>query len=161
VKVALALVSLCLAAAAAASTAGAATSPCAGKGAKRVGAYTVLLRVGPAEEMLTPAQAKAAKSMHGEVMVGGSMSSDGMGMAMPMNDAMRHVEAHVCGSNGKPAHVMPVILVDGKAIPVMAMEGVGMGAGDLHYGNNVTLMKGMASTVVVKVGGRSATFKVM
>ena len=43
-------------------------------------------------------------------------------------------------------------------VPVVAMEGVGEGAADLHYGNNVKLIVGHVYQVVVTANEESATF---
>jgi hypothetical protein len=43
-------------------------------------------------------------------------------------------------------------------VPVVAMEGVGEGAADLHYGNNVKLTVGHVYEVVVTVNKETATF---
>jgi hypothetical protein len=43
-------------------------------------------------------------------------------------------------------------------VPVVAMEGVGEGAADPHYGNNVKLIVGHVYQVVVTANEESATF---
>jgi hypothetical protein len=43
-------------------------------------------------------------------------------------------------------------------VPVAVMQGVGEGASDLHYGNNVNLKTGQKVTVVVTLKGRKAVF---
>jgi hypothetical protein len=43
-------------------------------------------------------------------------------------------------------------------VPVVAMKGVGEGATDLHYGNNVKLTAGHVYQVVVTANKESATF---
>jgi hypothetical protein len=43
-------------------------------------------------------------------------------------------------------------------VPVVEMEGVGAGAKDFHYGNNVKLIPGHAYKVTVSIGGESASF---
>jgi hypothetical protein len=44
------------------------------------------------------------------------------------------------------------------AVPVATMEGVGEGASDIHYGNNVTLTPGHRVTVTVVLKGERAVF---
>jgi len=44
------------------------------------------------------------------------------------------------------------------AVPVAVMEGVGEGASDLHYGNNVTLAAGHKLVVKVLLNGQQAVF---
>jgi hypothetical protein len=79
---------------------------------------------------------------------------------------MRHLEVHICDRlSGKVvASAMPAITavpVSGGApehVPVMVMQGVTAGSGDLHYGNNVPLRPGAAYRITVKLGADRATF---
>jgi hypothetical protein len=128
--------------------------------------YKLTLSVGPVEKMYTAEEVKAKHPTDGEVMVGDSM---GMG-GMSMGDANRHLEVHVASratgkvvTNAKPA----ITLADtsdmaGMAMPekvnAMAMQGIGEGVADLHYGDNVKLSAGHVYKVAVKVKGEKATF---
>src|SRR5262249_56028154 len=125
--------------------------------------YKLTLSVGPVEKMYTPAEVKAKHPTDGEVMVGDSMSMGGMSMG----DANRHLEVHVAArttgkvvTNAKPA----ITLTDttgmamAEKVDAMAMQGIGEGGADLHYGDNVTLTTGHTYQVLVKVKGEKATF---
>jgi len=128
--------------------------------------YKLTLSVGPVEKMYTPAEVKAKHPSDGEVMVGASMSMGGMSMG----DANRHLEVHVAAratgkvvTNEQPA----ITLTDtngmtGMSMPqkvnAMAMQGIGEGVADLHYGDNVKLTSGHKYRVVVKVKGEKAAF---
>jgi hypothetical protein len=128
--------------------------------------YKLTLSVGPVEKMYTAAEVKAKHPTDGEVMVGHSMSTGGMSMG----DANRHLEVHVDSrATGKvvPNAQPTIALTDtngmsGTAmfekVNAMAMQGVGEGVGDLHYGDNVKLIPGHRYKVVVKVKGEKATF---
>jgi hypothetical protein len=79
----------------------------------------------------------------------------------------RHLEVHVrLRATGEVlGGVTPVIALTDKtamAMPaklqVMAMEGIGEGTSDLHYGNNVALQPGHRYAVAVSVKGQHATF---
>jgi hypothetical protein len=126
--------------------------------------YKLTLNVGPVETMYTQAEVKAKHPTSGEVMVGSSM-----GGGMPMGAANRHLEVHVVSrATGKVVtNAEPTItLTDanamgmGKAqkVNAMAMEGIGQGVADLHYGDNVKLTAGHVYKVVVAVKGEKATF---
>src|SRR5262249_17176045 len=125
--------------------------------------YKLTLSVGPVEKMYTAAEVKAKHPTDGEVMVGPSMSMGGMSMS----DANRHLEVHVTArasgkvvTNAKPA----ITLTDttgmamAEKVDAMAMQGIGEGGADLHYGDNVTLTTGHTYQVLVKVKGEKATF---
>jgi hypothetical protein len=128
--------------------------------------YKLTLTVGPAEAMYTLAEVKAKHPKSGEVMVGSAM---GMG-GMSMGKANRHLEVHVASrATGKVvANAAPSItLRDTSAmggtamsekVDAMAMEGIGKGVADLHYGNNVKLTAGHVYEVVVTVKGEKASF---
>ena len=130
--------------------------------------YQVTLNVGPSEAMYTQAQVKAQHPTTGEVMVGGAMGMGNGGHAMGMEGGMtRHLEVHVhLRSTGNvAAGVVPAITLTDKtamAMPTklqaMAMEGIGRGMADLHYGNNVALQAGHHYAVAVSVKGEHATF---
>jgi len=126
--------------------------------------FELTLSVGPLEPMYTQAQVKASHPKEGEVMLGGGMA----GMAMGKSN--RHLEVHVTSrATGKAVtNVMPSItLADTTAmsgmamsdkVDVVAMEGIGEGAADLHYGNNVKLAAGHTYKVVVTVKREKASF---
>lgn len=137
--------------------------------AKTTTTYKLTLRVGPSEAMYTRAQVTAQHPKSGEVMVGGAMGmgSGGHAMGMEGGGTARHLEVHVrLRSTGEVlGGVMPTItLADQtmKAMPsklqVVAMEGIGAGMSDLHYGNDVALQAGHRYSVVVSVKGERATF---
>jgi hypothetical protein len=125
--------------------------------------YKLTLSVGPVEKMYTAAEVKAKHPTDGEMMVGHSMSMGGMSMG----DANRHLEVHVAAratgkvvTNAQPA----ITLTDtsgmamSEKVDAMAMQGIGQGIADLHYGDNVKLNAGHMYKVVVKVKGEKATF---
>jgi len=148
--------------------------------------YTVELTIGPAEQMLLPGDAMAAKS--GEVMVSGgpmAMSSamgDGTSTAAPSSTqttmmmtpstdqgmtANHHVEVHITRNDTGAVvnDVTPVFRITDKAqgesrdLPqVMGMYGVEMGPIDFHYGQNVWLPDG-TYTVMVMIGPDRAVFR--
>jgi hypothetical protein len=127
--------------------------------------YALTLNVGPLEKMYTPAQVKAMHPKTGEVMVG-SMGGGGMSMGK----GTRHLEVHIHAmATGKVVtNVVPTIRIRDKTamsgmnmtvkVPVMTMTGIGQGASDLHYGNNVPLTAGHTYEVVVTVNKETATF---
>jgi hypothetical protein len=127
------------------------------------GPYTLTLGIGPAERMLTPAEAKRTHARTGEVMLDGMMNAP-----MAMSGMQRHVEVHVFRrSMGMTmavsnAHVQLQIRKPGgstQTVSVMRMYGVKEGMKDLHYGANVSLSGG-SYTVYVRVNGHPATFTV-
>jgi hypothetical protein len=129
-------------------------------------AYALTLSVGPTEAMYTPAEVKAKHPTSGEVMVGGSMGGGGMSMGK----GNRHLEVQIRSrATGKVVmDVVPTIGLHDKTamsnmamtvkVPVVAMEGVGEGAADFHYGNNVKLTAGHVYDVVATVKKEAATF---
>ena len=128
--------------------------------------YKLTLAVGPTEAMYTMDEVKAKHPKSGEVMVGASMSMGGMSMGK----ANRHLEVHVASrATGKVVtNASPTItLTDTSAmggmamsqkVEAMAMQGIGEGVADLHYGNNVKLTAGHVYKVVVTVKGEKANF---
>ena len=126
--------------------------------------YALTLDVGPMETMYTEAQVKSMHPKSGEVMLeGGSMNS-----AMAMKGALeRHLEVHVTSrASGKVVtNVKPLIsITDSTArtmstkVNAVAMEGVGAGMSDVHYGNNVALTPGHSYEVSVSINGEKASF---
>ena len=95
---------------------------------------------------------------------GGMMSSGGMAMG----GSARHLEVHVRSrATGKVlSTVKPSIsLTDTSSasmmtdkVAVVAMQGVGEGVSDFHWGNDVSLVPGDVYKAVVKVNGQQATF---
>ena len=130
--------------------------------------YKLTLVIGPLEVMYTPAEVKTKHPKTGEVMVADSMS--GMAGMGSMSAGNRHLEIHVASrASGKPLATMPssITLRDTSAmsgmamsakVDIVAMEGVGQGMADLHYGNNVKLTAGHMYNVVVTVKGEKASF---
>jgi hypothetical protein len=116
--------------------------------------------------MYTPAEVKAKHPTSGEVMVGGSMAGSGMSMGT----GNRHLEVQIRSrATGKvTTGVTPTIGLHDKTamsdmamtvkVPVVAMQGIGEGAADLHYGNNVKLTAGHVYDVVVTMNRESASF---
>jgi hypothetical protein len=142
-----------------AGEAAAATGSCASGTVAKQGPYVFALSIGPTETMYTPAEAKSKHPRSGEVMLAGKMVGGMAGMDMSTGP-QRHLEVHICRAGGQVvtgAH--PMITVYGAMVPVAVMEGVGQGVADYHYGNNVNLRTGQKVTVVVKLNGRTATFR--
>ncbi len=127
--------------------------------------YRFRFRVGMSEKMYTPAQVKSMHPKQGEVMLGGSMSMGGM----PMGGAVRHLEVQICSkatsaviTNANPTITVTDTSAHGMAtkVSVAVMEGIGSGAADVHYGNNVNMPAGHRFTVTVTLKGERAVFKV-
>jgi len=125
--------------------------------------YKLTLTVGPVEKMYTVEEVKAKHPIDGEVMVGHSMSMGGMSM----DGANRHLEVHVSSrATGKvvPNAQPAITLTDtsgmamSQDVNAMAMQGIGAGIADRHYGDNVKLTVGHMYKVLVKVKGEKATF---
>ena len=126
--------------------------------------YSLTLDVGPLETMYTPAQVKAKHPTSGEVMMSGSMGS-----SMSMGAGNRHLEIHIRSrTTGKVVtNLAPTIGLHDKTassmtmfvnVPAVAMEGIGEGTADFHYGNNVKLIAGHIYEVEVTVNKQGATF---
>ncbi len=132
-------------------------------------AHVFLLHVGSEERMvmLSRAEAKAKHIASGELMVAGAMSGGTSSGAMTGHMTMRHLEVHICERpSGKVVTgAMPAITVTSSSggapeqVPVVVMEGISAGAGDLHYGNNVALRPGATYAVTVRLGADRAAFK--
>jgi len=154
---------LAAAAAAPAHTAKAA-SGCTGSMVVKTSSYVFVLKIGPFEEMVSLADAKAKHLKHAEVMVSGAMM--GMHMAMSMQ---RHLEVQICRrSTGKvvlgahPAITVADLTAKTKpeVVSVAAMYGLAEGVSDMHYGNNVPMRAGHVYRVTVALGGQKAIFRV-
>jgi hypothetical protein len=129
--------------------------------------YKLTLTVGPKEAMYTADEVAMKHYTSGEVMVGNDSTSMG---GMSMSAANRHLEVHVASrTTGKVVtNARPTItLTDTSAmggmamsdkVNAMAMQGIGEGVADLHYGDNVKLTAGHVYKVVVTVKGEKATF---
>jgi hypothetical protein len=127
--------------------------------------YKLMLDLTPVETMYTQAQVKANHPTTGEVML------SGMG-GMSMGKGNRHLEVHVYSrATGKVLATPPssITVTDTNAMSGMgmsnsvepvAMEGIGEGMADLHYGNNVHLTAGHTYRMVVVVKGEKASFTV-
>jgi hypothetical protein len=157
-----------LALAAAATVAGAAHGMAGGCSSGQVlksKSYVFALSIGPVEKMYTRVEVKSKHPSSGEVMLSGTMSGGMAGMDMPMG-GQKHLEVHICTPSGAVVmHAHPTIVVDDpKAnppvtkVPIAVMEGIGEGASDLHYGNNVSLTAGHAVTVTVTLAGEKVVF---
>ena len=106
---------------------------------------------------------------HGEVMLAGRMRGSEMsgmnsGSAMRGMAATKHLEVHICSRTGGKVVTAPspsIVMTSGRSmqtLPVAVMEGVGEGASDLHFGNNVQIQSGHAYVVRVTEGGEHAVF---
>jgi hypothetical protein len=136
-----------------------AASPVAYRGV--AGPYALTLTIGPAEAMLTAAEARRTHARTGEVMLDGAMAS-----AMPMGGMQRHLELHVVdramGMAVTSAHVTMRVLGPGAPRSVLRlarMYDVKEGMKDLHYGTNVRLDRG-AYMLRVRVNGHAAALHV-
>lgn len=126
--------------------------------------YRLAVHVGMPEMMYTPAQVRKLDPKSGEVMLRGKMM-----MGMKMGGSTRHLEVHICLRKNREVvtNAHPTITLLGhKAnampmnVPVAAMEGIGAGLADLHYGNNVPMPGGHRFTVTVTLKGQKAAFNV-
>jgi hypothetical protein len=125
------------------------------------GPYALTLTLGPAEALLTPAQARHTHARSGEVMLDTMMPG-----AMPMGGAQHHLELRVVDRAMAMAvtNARVTVSVQGAGAPhgslmLARMYGVKEGMKNLHYGANVSLGRG-AYTVRVRVDGRLAVFHV-
>lgn len=128
--------------------------------------YKLTLSVGSVEKMYTADELKMKHPTSGEVMVGHAMTMEGMSMDAPN----RHLEVHVVSrATGKVVtNLRPTIMLTdtsamggmamSEKVNAMAMQGIGEGIADLHYGDNVKLTAGHVYKVVVTVKGEKATF---
>ncbi len=143
--------------------AGVAMTGCSSGQIAKTKSYVFALTIGPLAQMYTPAQVKAKHPTTGEIMLSGMMSGGMSGMGSADE---RHLEVHICSSSGSVvmgAH--PTIVIDdpsGKTmtmtVPIATMEGIGEGAADYHYGNNVDLAAGAHITVTVALDGQRVVF---
>jgi hypothetical protein len=126
--------------------------------------YLLMLSVGPLETMYTRAEVKTKHPTSGEVMLGGSM-----GHGMSMGAGNRHLEVQIRSLTTRKvvANAMPAISLRDMTpmgshldvnVPVVAMQGIGQGTADLHYGNNVNLTSGHLYQVRVTLDKQTASF---
>ena len=124
--------------------------------------YRFTLLIGRVENMYMPRQVRANHLKRGEMMLAGTMT---MGAAM-RGGPIRHLEVQIC-TGARQAVVTtarPRIVVDDPTkhrvltLPVSVMEGIGEGAADLHYGNNVAMPANHRFVVTVNWKGERATF---
>jgi hypothetical protein len=126
--------------------------------------YVFTLRVGPAENMYMPYQVRASHPRHGEEMLRGQMTTD---VALLSGGPVRHVEVQICarGTRAVVTNASPKIVVRDltghkvMTLPVAVMEGIGEGAADLHYGNNVAIPRRHRFLVGVSWRADRATFR--
>lgn len=124
--------------------------------------YLFTLLVGPVENMYMPYQVRASHLKHGEVMLRGKMTTGAMLSGGPVH----HLEVQICVrprhsvvTNATPKIVLhdlttPKVL----SLPVSVMEGIGEGAADLHYGNNVALRRNHRFSISASWRSDRATF---
>ncbi|MDQ6945232.1 MAG: hypothetical protein M3256_02930 [Actinomycetota bacterium] len=125
--------------------------------------YIVRLDIGPVETMYTQAEADSNHPSQGEVTLRGQMS------ALPGNGGNatasgHHLDAHICSKAGGAViqDADPTITLRDDAtgasqdVQIAVMQGVGADVGDLHYGNNVTLIPGASYRVTVSLNGETA-----
>lgn len=125
--------------------------------------YRFTLLIGRVEDMYMPYQVRANHLKHGEVMLRGAMATG----ANVTGGMIRHLEVQICArdTRGVVTNANPRIVVEdttrGRAVrlPVSVMEGIGEGAADLHYGNNVAMAAGHRFVVVVTWKGERESFK--
>jgi mRNA degradation ribonuclease J1/J2 len=119
--------------------------------------YLIVANVLPGEQMFTAAEAQEQHPIEGELIISGN------GRALGVDS--RHVEAHVYDrSTGLPlANLKPHIVLlnrtTGKQIEVEStlMQDVNIGAIDIHYGNNVTVVGNSDLRLTVTIGDEEAT----
>jgi len=129
--------------------------------------YKLTLSVGPFEKMYTADEVQMKHLTDGEMMVGHAMTMEGMSM----DAANRHLEVHVVlrTTSKVVTNVRPTIMLTdtsamggmamAEKVNAMAMQGIGEGIADRHYGDNVKLTVGHVYKVVVTVKGEKATFR--
>jgi hypothetical protein len=125
--------------------------------------YVFTLLVGPAENMYMPYQVRASHPKHGEAMLRGHMTTD---VSMLSGGPVRHLEVQICARRTRTVvtNASPKIVVHDLtkhkvvSLPVAVMEGIGEGAADLHYGNNVAIPRRHRFIVTVSWRTDRATF---
>jgi hypothetical protein len=125
--------------------------------------YRFTLLVGHAENMYMRRQVRASHPKQGEEMLRGYMTPTAMLLAP---GPIRHVEVQICVRTTRAvvSNAWPKIVIDdttnGKALtlPVSVMQGIGEGAADLHYGNNLPMPARHRYIVTVTWRGERAIF---
>ncbi len=127
------------------------------------GPYRLTLRVGMAEQLLTPAVAKGTHARSGEIMLG--MSA---GQPITMNDRsnLRHVEVRIVDRamgmlvrNARVSVQLGPSHMSTQSIPLMPMYGIIQGRKDYHYGANISISPGQY-TAHVRVNNVRASFPI-
>jgi hypothetical protein len=126
--------------------------------------YRFTLLVGHVENMYMPRQVRASHPKHGEEMLRGRMTPTAMLLAA---GPIRHLEVQIClrRTRAVVTNARPKILVhdttSGKEVtlPFSAMEGIGEGAADFHYGNNLPMPAGHRYIVTVTWKRERAVFQ--
>lgn len=119
--------------------------------------YLVVTNVLPGEEMFTSAEADAEHPIEGEVIISGA--------GRPLVANSRHIEAHIYDrKTGIPmANLKPTIVVlnrtTGEHIEVEStlMQDVNIGALDIHYGNNVSVVGDSDVRLTITIGDEEVT----
>ena len=135
--------------------------------ATKTASYSLTLVVGPNETMYTQAEATKMHLKSGEVMVGGAMSM-GHSMTAMRGDVKRHLEVQVKkrSTGAVVTNLTPQMTLtntsgmamSAQKLEVMAMQGIGKGTADYHFGNNVWLHPGDTYKVNVLVRGEKGVF---
>jgi hypothetical protein len=118
---------------------------------------------GNVENMYMHRQVRANHLKHGEEMLRGTMTS----AAALTGGSIRHLEVQICkrATRGVVTNANPKIVVDDTAkrtiltLPVSVMEGIGEGAADLHYGNNVAMARTHRFIVTVTWSGQRVSVR--
>jgi hypothetical protein len=126
--------------------------------------YRVTLLIGDVENMYMPRQVRANHLKQGEVMLRGAMT----GPESLMGGPIRHLEVQICARQTQAVvtTASPRIVVDDTTsrklivLPVSVMEGIGQGAVDLHYGNNIAMAANHRFVVTVTWNGERASFRI-
>jgi len=106
--------------------------------------YRFTLLVGHAENMYMRRQVRASHPKQGEEMLRGYMTPTAMLLAP---GPIRHVEVQICvrTTQAVVTDAWPKIVIKDTTsaktltLPISVMEGIGEGAADLHYGNNLPM----------------------
>jgi hypothetical protein len=137
----------------------------AGKQIVLAPSYRFTLLVGGVENMFMPYRVRATHPKQGEIMLRGAMTPPQMLLGRGQR---HHLEVQICtrATSAVVATANPtIILTDTTAhsrpikLPISAMEGIGEGVADLHYGNNIALRTGHRYTVSVTWNEQRVTFR--
>ena len=133
-------------------------SACSSGSTAKSSSYLFALKLGPRQQMYTPAQVQSKKLKTGKVMLGGSMVMVDVAKGYEVFD----LAVYVCTKSGAlVTQLKPTIVVRSTGrkpynLPVAMMAAVGKGLSDYHYGNDVGLKPGAKVTVAVTVKGQQA-----